>query len=193
MKRLICVTGGIGSGKSVVCRICSLRGVPVYDCDSRAKRIMHGSEFIRKALFDLIGESVIAPDGSIDRTVLSGAMFGSDDVRLAVNGIVHEAVRRDVGDWAASLPDGAAIVETAIPVTAGMLSALDEIWLVEAPAELRLQRVMKRSALSAAQVMARIRTQDEEYASLPAHKLKIINNDGIMPLLPQIPALKCYI
>lgn len=187
MKRLICVTGGIGSGKSVVCRICSLRGIPVYDCDSRAKRIMHESELIRTALTDLIGEEVFPPGGSIDRAVLSARMFSSDEVRLAVNSLVHEAVRKDVQAWFEALPGDVAIVETAIPVTAGMIPSLHEIWLVEAPAELRLQRVMKRSALTAAQVMARIKTQDEEYASLPAHKLKIINNDGIAPLLPQIP------
>ena len=141
---LIGVTGGIGSGKSMVCRVCALRGIPVYDCDFRAKVLMHADPAIRAFLLAEVGEGAYRPDGSLNRALLSEHIFSNCEVRRRV---------------------------------------------VEAPDEVRVRRVMVRSALSRDEVTARMRAQQTEFLCLPSSRTRAILNDGVTPLLPQIDTL----
>lgn len=188
--KLIGVTGGIGSGKSMVCRICALRGFPVYDCDSRAQAIMQTSSTIQAALREAVSPDVIHSDGTVNRPLLASAIFSSRSVRDRVNAVVHAAVREDILACAATVDADVFIVESAILHTSGLDEIVDEIWLVEAPEDLRVHRVMARSGLTAEQIKARIEAQDKEYAALPAGKTIHIVNDDSRSLLTTIPLLE---
>lgn len=186
---IIGVTGGIGAGKSVVCRVCALRGIPVYDCDTRARRIMDTSSEIRLALRHLAGDEVILPCGSINRPHLASIIFHDPALRHEVNDIVHHAVRTDIESWITQLHTQAAIIESAILHSSGLDSMTDEIWLVSAPDELRIARAAARSNLSEEQITCRMRAQQGEFDNLDKTRLHTIANDGTTPLLPRIDSL----
>lgn len=187
--RLIGVTGGIGSGKSVVCRICALRGLPVYDCDSRAKQLMHSDYRLRKFLIQELGEDIYCEDGTLNRVLMSKHVFSGKDKAVRLQTEIHNTVRNDLKAMADAWDSPVAIVESAIMHTAALDRVVDEIWLVQAPEELRISRVRSRSALSREEILRRISVQQKEFDLLPGDKTYIINNDGTHPLLQQVGSL----
>ena len=93
---LTLITGGIGSGKSVVSRICRLRGYEVYDTDYEAKRIMDHDAKIRHAITSRWGSAAVFPDGSLNRKHIASVIFADDQERLWLNALVHSAVRKEL-------------------------------------------------------------------------------------------------
>lgn len=185
--KLIAITGGIGSGKSVVSRMLQVMGYNVYDCDSRAKSLMAHDQDVRRQLTEAFGQDTYLADGSINRAYLSEVAFADDISRVILNGIVHPATARDMNCWAEEQrQQGAdmAFVETALLRTAGLDRLMDEVWHVTAPTEVRINRVMARNGLTASQVMSRIASQAaEEEVTAGEH---IIVNDGDTSLLAQV-------
>lgn len=190
MKRLIAITGGIGSGKSVVSRILDAMGYPVYDCDSRAREIMDNNDAIKQAIADNIAPACIK-DGEIDRKKLSATVFSSPEKLEILNGIVHGAVRDHLALWHSSehQADPICFVETAILYQSGLDAMVDEVWDVDAPREVRVERVMKRNGLSRDEVLARIESQDSFIPTSVHPATKLIDNDGDTAILPQIERL----
>lgn len=188
---LVCIiTGGIGSGKSVVSRVCRLKGFPVYDCDSRAKSLMDSSVALKHELNIKTGCKVVGYDGVIDRGLLSSMVFGNDGLRAWLNSEVHGMVRDDIVSWVSQQESGIVFIETAIPATSGLDLLADEIWLVDANIDLRKSRVMARSGLDETQVMDRIKSQDNEYVSIERERIcRHIDNNGEISLLSQIDIL----
>jgi dephospho-CoA kinase len=183
---LIAITGGIGSGKSVVSRIVAMMGYDVYDCDSRAKRLMDTDDVIKARLQQEIHPQCVL-DGCIDRKRLAEIVFSDADRLEKLNAIVHSAVRDDLRKWA-QLQGKVSFVETAILYQSELDRMVDCVWEVEAPLDLRISRVMERNSVSREEVLARISAQDSFIPSRH-HPLVIpIINDGMMPLLPQIEA-----
>ena len=182
---IIGITGGIGSGKSVVSRLLRLMDVPVYDCDREAKRLMHESHTIREALTEAIGTGVYGTDGHLDRTFLASYMFGNATRVAMVNGIVHPVVRTDFKQWARQTGKPLVAVESAILFEAGMDADVDTVWLVHAPESVRLQRAVQRDRASKEAVMNRMRSQlkEEEYIQ---RANCIICNDGTSSLIAQV-------
>lgn len=186
--RLIAITGGIGSGKSVISDILRAMGHKVYDCDTRAKALMDTDESIKNDLIDLISIDAVRNDRTIDRKLLSEIVFNDPDALSRLNSIVHKAVRADLRRWRDTSSDKTVWVETAILYASRLDREVDEVWEVTAPTELRVQRVMKRNSMSREQVLARISSQSTTAAQL--HPLtKTIVNDGVEPVLPQILSL----
>ena len=185
--KLIAITGGIGSGKSVVARMVQVMGYQVYDCDSRAKALMTEDDNVRHQLVDAFGPETFLEDGSLNRQHLSAAAFGNDESLSRLNGIVHPATARDMLLWGRNQADSGAtvaFVETALLRTAGLDRLVDEVWHVTAPASVRIPRVMARSGLTAQQVQDRMASQTIEES--PALGERIIINDGIAAVLPQV-------
>lgn len=182
------ITGGIGSGKSYVCHILAQQlGVPFYDCDREAKRLMHASPELRQQLQALVGAEVYDADGQLDKAVMSRYLFADAAHAARVNAIVHPAVKADFLAWAARQTTDV-LMESAILVEAGFREVVDTLIVVEAPLELRIRRAMQRDGASREQVEARIRQQ------LPAEELRkqadfIIINDG-RDLGPQLRRLR---
>lgn len=184
------VTGGIGSGKSYVCRLLAQRWqLPVYDCDSAAKMLMVSSPRIRQQLQELVGDDVYDAGGQLNKGVMSRYLFADAAHVKAVNAIVHPAVKDDFEQWA-SRQTGDVVMESAILVEAGFAKAVDRLVVVEAPLALRIQRAMARDGASEEQVQARIRHQMTA-EQLRAYADIVIVNDG-RDLLSQLSPIVNY-
>lgn len=185
--RMIAISGGIGSGKSVVSEILSAMGYAVYDCDSEAKRLMDTSREIKKRISREISCDAVVDD-VINRTLLGNIVFNDRKALETLNAIVHDAVRKDLQLWRESHRCRLCFVETAILYQSRIDGMVDEVWEVEAPADVRVERVMKRNGLSREQVEARIASQEfvpERYHD----NTRRVTNDGCQAVLPQIERL----
>lgn len=182
---IIAITGGIGSGKSVVSQVLRVAGFAVYDCDDSAKWLMNHSPIIKQNLIDKFGKSVYNPDGSLNRTALSAIIFNNKDSLLYVNSLVHPAVRNDIMQWLDEQSGNCKFIETAILKEGGLDEMVDKVWNVVAPLEVRIERVMRRNNASREQVLERIANQNTSFQSETKPVTEIIN-DNITALLPQI-------
>lgn len=182
------ITGGIGSGKSVVSRLPEIAGVPVYISDVESKRLTAVDPLIRRELTALLGEEIYIGE-ELNKSLLASYIFGNPEHARKVNGIIHPRVRTDFQQWAGRHKSYPIVgIESAILVEAGFASEVDAIVMVYAPEEVRIARAMQRDAASRELVERRVRSQmdDEEkrkYADF------VIVNDGNTPLIPQISAL----
>ncbi|MDE5821010.1 MAG: dephospho-CoA kinase [Paramuribaculum sp.] len=184
---VIAISGGIGSGKSVVSRILTAMGYPVYDCDSEAKRIMNGSPSIKSFIKSNISDKAILADQSIDRIHLAEVVFKNQVKLEMLNSVVHDAVKTDVAQWVKS--KSVSFVETAILYQSGLDKLVNQVWEIVAPDEIRINRVMKRNRFSAEQVKDRIKSQDGFVIPEKHPETLLINNDGLEPVLPVILSL----
>lgn len=197
--RLIAVTGGIGSGKSVICNILSTLGYDVYDCDRRAKMLMDNSQVIMSAIKSDICADAIRDDGgsmSIDRKALAEVVFNDREKLNLLNNLVHSEVRNDIAAWCVGLERHSgcliAFVETAILLESGLLEMVDEIWVVSAPDHLRIERAIRRDKSSKEQIISRINNQrlvSQSDACLCGTVLHEIINDDTHAVLPQVLSL----
>lgn len=152
---LTAITGGIGSGKSYVCRILESRGISVYDCDAAAKRLMRTSEKLQQKLRQLVGQDVYTSDGQLQKRVLADFLLASEANKLALNDVIHPAVAEDF------LSSGMTWLESAILFESGFDSrvSFDRVVCVSAPRDVRIQRIMRRDNISAAKAAEWIDTQ----------------------------------
>lgn len=175
------LTGGIGAGKSYISRLLTAEcGIPVYDCDREAKRLMTTSPDIRQQLTALVGDEAYLPDGQLNKKLLADYLFANEEHQSAVNAIVHPAVKADFKQWAAEQEQAGASavgIESAILVEAGFTDLADKVIVVEAPLALRLQRVMERDGATEKQVRIRMARQLSEERRRQAADF-IIQNDG---------------
>lgn len=189
MPPLIAITGGIGSGKSAVCRCLTARGLRVYDCDSRAKSLMDADPGIHRRLKEEIAPDTVT-DRGIDRPRLASIVFADPDKLARLNAIVHGSVTRDIHQWRDRHRDEAALfVETAILLESNLHLEVDGVWLVEASEETRLRRACLRDSAAEADIRARMARQRHVGQSDIPVRLDIIDNDGKKPLIPQIDSL----
>ena len=186
MKR-IGLTGGIGSGKSVVSKVLSSLGYPVYDTDLQARLLMHQSETIREQLVAHFGPSIYI-DQVLDRKALASKVFG-DAAQLAVlNQIVHPVVRAHYREWVSQQISPLVFIESAILFDSGLSAEVDVVWYVQAPQALRIARVIARDGSNAEQVKARMMSQMDEALVLSRVQAVIANGAGDA-ILPQIERL----
>ena len=185
--RLIAITGGIGSGKSVVSRLVKVMGYEVYDCDSRARSLMIEDSMVRQQLIEAFGKETYLDDGSLNRAHLSATAFSNPAALTRLNAIVHPATATDLLSWAdeqAEAGASIAFVETALLRTAGLDRVVDEVWHVTAPDPVRIDRVIARSGLTADQVRERMAAQRDE--EVLHDDEQILVNDNATALLPQV-------
>lgn len=175
----IAIIGGIGSGKSIVSRLFCMMGVPVYDCDTEAKRLMNSDAVLRSALIEAIGTQVYGVDGNVDRAFLASYMFGNPGRVALVNSIVHPAVRTHFAAWTAKVGSRIVAVETAILFESGMDADVDAILVVHAPEALRLQRAMKRDGADEQAIRRRMSNQIADDNLLPRASFRVCNDDKV--------------
>lgn len=179
------ITGGIGSGKSVVSRLLEIMDIPVYISDIEAKRIMHTDELIRESLSVLIGEEVFR-GGELNRPLLASYMFGHPEHVKEVNAIIHPQVKEDFRQWAGGRAGEPLIaMESAILIEAGFRDEVDFLVMVYAPLEVRVERAIKRDCSSRELVMKRIEAQMSDDAKRNQADFVIVNDDET-PLIPQV-------
>lgn len=168
------ITGGIGSGKSTVCRLFAARGVAVYDCDAAAKRLMAEDEALKGAIVTRFGEACYC-DGVLNRSYLAEQIFGSDEAREALNGLVHPAVIADFERWAEEQAGEYVVLESAILFEAGLEKHLDCVVAILAPKPLRLERAMKRDDARREQIEARMATQLDDDTLCAKADVSLVN------------------
>lgn len=181
----IAIVGGIGSGKSVIAHLFGLMGVPVYNCDAEAKRLMNADASIRKKLKASIDEQVYKSDGTLNRRYLASYMFGYPERVALVNSIVHPIVRSDFKKWAIHKKSPIVAVESAILFESGMDADVDAIILAYAPESLRLRRAILRDKSDKASVRQRMKSQ-MAYEDLITHANFVITNDDTTSLIEQV-------
>jgi dephospho-CoA kinase len=160
----IAITGGIGSGKTFVSNLLKERGIPIYNSDDEAKRLMVSDEGIRRDLMALLGEDVYQGD-ALNKSLLASYLFADAGNAARINAIVHPRVRADFSRWLAEHQDvEVAGMECAILYEAGFENTVDKVVMVYAPESLRIERAMKRDNATESQIRARIAAQmdDEE-------------------------------
>lgn len=170
------ITGGIGSGKSTVCRMLAERGVALYNADSRAKELMSTSESLRKALIENFGAETFTAEG-LNRQYLAERVFNDAEQLRLLNSLVHPAVIADFEAWAEEQEGHYVVFESAILFEAGLENRVDAVVAVMAPESLRVERVMARDGHSKEQVMARIKNQMSDDERSDRAKYSIVNID----------------
>ena len=181
------ITGGIGAGKSVVCRVFTTLGIPVFDADSAAKMLMEKDEAVKAGISALFGSSIYAGD-KLDREQLAAMVFAQPLLLQQLNAIVHPATIEYGRKWMAAQTAPYAIKEAAILFESGSHKEMDLVIGVFAPPELRMKRVIERPGMTREKVLQRMANQmsDEEKIKLCDY---IITNDGVQALIPQVVAL----
>lgn len=181
------VTGGIGSGKSTVCRIFSVLGIPVFSSDGEGRRLLECDPAVREALLGAFGTAVLV-NGHTDRKALATLVFDDPEALARLNAIIHPAVRSAFAAWAAGQQAPYVINEAAILVETGTYKQLDHLITVEAPEQQRIYRVVLRDGTTEQAVAARMRNQatDEERTHAAD---SILVNDGNSLLIPQVLAV----
>lgn len=179
------ITGGIGSGKTYICKIIEQLGYPVYNADVRAKELTNSNSNIKSAVKSLFGKDIYV-NGELNRSAVAKLVFEDSTLLEKLNRIIHPEVQNDFETWANSNFDNSIVFkEAAILFESGMYKLMDANILVTAPLNIRIGRVMERDGVSKNDVLKRINNQfsDEE-------KLKLANytivNDGKVLVLPQI-------
>lgn len=178
------VTGGIGSGKSTVCRVFSVLGIPVFSSDDEAKRLLDGDPATKQRLREVFGDAVFT-GGKPDRKALAARVFNDAEALQRLNAIVHPAVREAFARWARRQNAPYVINEAAILVETGAYRTMDHLVVVTAPEQERVRRVMLRDGGTEAAVRARMRNQADE-AALVAVAGSVIVNDGASLVIPQV-------
>lgn len=184
------ITGGIGSGKSYFSSSLRLRGIPVYDSDSEAKKLMLEDENIVSSLKELLGDQVYI-SGNLNKQLLASYVFSSPENALKVNSIVHPRVKKAFLEWADEcflMGHNIVAIESAILFEAGFNDIVDKVVMIHAPLDIRISRVMARDNTSKDKVMERIKLQMPDDQKMLKSDF-IIENDGLVPLDDQIDKL----
>lgn len=191
-RKVIGITGGIGSGKSIVSRILRCKGYKVYDCDSRAKTLMDSSQHLCNLIAQELGDECVTAEGLLNRKVIASIVFGNSEKLLWLNAQVHGLVRQDIEDWIANSSETLLFVESAILKSSGLWEMCDEIWLVDAPISLSLQRACGRDKSEEEHVLKRMEAQKHEFDGFGMKIVHVIKNGTDDELLEQLIELIEY-
>ncbi len=188
MQTRLGITGGIGSGKSVVSAILRSMGIPVYDCDAAAKRIMNCDAEVRDRLVGHFGEECYSGAAQLNRKYLASCIFGNPENLQTVNSIVHPKVKDDFVEWCGRIKEPVVAIESAILFESGFSDTVDYTVCVHADRELCISRVCRRNAMQRDEVISRIERQASVQLLIEKSDFSISNNPNT-PILPQIRSI----
>jgi dephospho-CoA kinase len=186
---IVGITGGIGSGKSVVSKVINTIGYPVYDADGEAAAILDSDVVVKDAVKSLLGEKAFLANGLPDRTYISTAVFGNAQLLQSLNAIIHPAVHEHFRQWVLkNYSNKLLFKEAAIMFESGSYKLMDKIVGVVAPEEIRINRVIARDHKTEEAIRSIIARQ------LPTAELTkkcdyVIENDEHQLVIPQVLAI----
>lgn len=180
------ITGGIGSGKSVVSKIFSTLGIPVYEADLHAKTLMQTDMDIRKGIIRNFGNEAYQDDGSLNRDFLAKIVFEDPAATARINSVVHPAVGRDFTRWSNRLNAPYVIKEAALMIQAGSYKQLACLIVVTAPEELRIQRVLARDPHRSEEDIRKIISRQMPEEEMIRYADYVIDNSGMEPVLEKV-------
>ena len=180
----VAVTGGIGSGKTTICKVFETLGVPVYYADTQAKRLMDYDPELKAAIAGYFGNDIYI-DGTLDRRKLAEIVFNDKNALAKLNSLVHPVVARDFDCWSAQQTSRYVIEEAAIVFESGIEHRFDKIILVTAPDDLRIERVCARDNILPETVRQRMKNQWSEEKKIALADY-VIHNDSKNMVIPQV-------
>ena len=180
------ITGGIGSGKSVVASLLALSGVPVYIADEESKWLTNNSPVIREKLTALFGPEIYTNEG-LNKKLLASHIFNNPEQLQQVNQIIHPEVNRHFSAWVERQTSPLCAIESAILFESGFNRVVDTTLMVYAPMEVRIKRALERDVVSREEVIRRIESQLSDEVKKEKSDY-VVFNDGKQALLPQITA-----
>lgn len=163
---IVGLTGGIGSGKSTIGKLLEDQGVPVYNSDVEAKRLMSTSKVLRRKIVQLLGQESFADD-TLNRPYIAKKVFNDKVLLGKLNGIVHPAVRKHFLRWAKKQQQPYVVQETALLFENGQQDLYDKVVLVTAPKNIRIERIIARDGSTRSQVLERMGNQLDDSSKLP--------------------------
>ena len=180
------LTGGIGSGKSTIAKMFGVLGIPVFDADSSAKKIMNEDEELKKKIIELFGKEAYTENG-LNRKFIATIVF-NDAYKLAqLNAVVHPVTIAAAEEWMQQQTTPYSIKEAALMFESGAAAHLDYIIGVYAPQHLRIQRIIQRDGADRKEILARINRQMDEEIKMKLCDFVIINDEQ-KAVLPQVIA-----
>lgn len=184
------ITGGIGTGKSVVCKIFNKFGIPSLDADQVAKQILAEDESVRSQLIALFGPEAYI-DGMYNRTWITQQVFNQSDLLQQLNQIVHPPTIQYMEDWFTMQKSGKhpyALKEAAIMIESGSYKDMDLLIGVQAPMDLRIERIIKRNQWTREEIERRIASQMSEEERSEYYQFTIVNDEK-QSLIQQVEAI----
>lgn len=178
------VTGGIGAGKSVVCRVFRTLGIPVFNADDTAKQLMETDPALVTAIQSLFGNNIYI-DGKLDRKKLAAIVFEQPALLLQLNALVHPATIAYGNQWMAAQTSPYVIKEAAIFFESGSYKEMDVMIGVSAPENIRISRAMRREGMTREKVMQRIASQMDDTEKMSCCDYIIMNDDNTA-IIPQV-------
>ena len=179
------ITGGIGSGKTLVGNLFSFFGVPVFNADLEAKKILDSNIDVRAKLISTFGQSIYLPNHTIDRKKLASLIFNNKYLLKQVNEIIHPEVRQTFLNWSEMQTTSVVLYEAAILFESGHYRNMDLNIVVVADEEIRLKRVIRRDSVSMEQVQQRMANQWKDEDKIGVSNFVIYNN-GRELIIPQV-------
>jgi dephospho-CoA kinase len=185
-QKIIGITGGIGAGKSLICKIFSTMNIPIYDADSRAKYLINNDLSLKNSIKNLLGLNAYCPTGEYNRAWVASQVFNNPDLLKQLNSLVHPCVHKDAHDWVKKYPKSPFLLyEAALMKAAGDNNMFHKVIVVNAPIPLRIKRIQvrdKRSKKEIKDIIAR-QISDEERLRIADY---MIENDDKKPALEQV-------
>jgi len=178
------VTGGIGSGKTTVCKVFSVLGVPVFSADDEAKNILERDRELQLKINSFAGRDLF-PGGKLDRRELASLIFSNKDLLDKVNSVVHPAVFRSFSEWVRMQDTPYTIMEAAILFESGAFRLMDRIVTVVTPVEERIERLIESKKLSREQIIERFKNQIDDESRITRSDFVIFNSENEM-IIPAI-------
>lgn len=185
------ITGGIGSGKTTVCKVFEILKIPVFYADDAAKSVMNKDPHLIDAIKREFGSELYSEEEILDRKALAKLVFNNSQALEKLNSLVHPAAIQSFEDWSKEQDSPYVIKEAAILFESGSYKDCDFTILVYTPENSRIKRVMKRDNTTEAEVRARINKQMPEDKKRELSDF-VIENDGSTALLPQVLSLHDY-
>lgn len=175
------ITGGIGSGKSTVCKVLESLGYPVFYADQVAKQNMLENLDLINAIVGTFGEKAYI-DKQLNRNYLAQQVFSKPDMKEKLNALVHPTVYQSFDKWKSEQSSSVVFNESALLFETGSYKRFDKIWLVVADQETKIKRVMQRDKCSREDVISRIKNQlsDEEKMKFPCDVIRNGENDLVL-------------
>ncbi len=181
------ITGGIGSGKSTVCKVFSILGIPVFSADCEARQIMDNDQSVINNINSVAGRDMYE-NGSLDRAELAGMIFNDKDLLGKVNSIVHPVVFERFIDWSARQTAPYVIMEAAILFESGASRLVDRVLTVVTPMNERIERMLRGNKFTKQQILERMKNQTDDDTRIRNSDYVIYNseNDLILPAILKV-------
>ncbi|MBL7897531.1 MAG: dephospho-CoA kinase [Crocinitomicaceae bacterium] len=181
------ITGGIGTGKSIICRALSIMGYPVFYSDDQAKLILENDPLTIEKVKEFFGESAYR-DSKPDRGYIASKIFNQPELRSALNSIIHPKVRQKFVEWSENQNSSVVFNEAAILFETGAYKNFSYTILITAPEEIRINRIKKRDQAAAEEIRKRMASQWPDEQKIPMADF-VIENDDQKAVLPQLSGI----